>query len=251
MNLHKNHSYIVLQHIFGNSVDDNNSSSSVDDWKKIESKLNIINGYRNSIGLEISCDDEKSILNNDNDNTNDIDSDDSETVALNKSSNKNNKIIIPFRKIGVISATAIDSTTSSWISSSSSSKLLVHIYGKQSQHNPSGKGDEIIRFTISESIDRVQFIDLLTNLLHWDRNRKKLDEDDEEDNTDNTTDNNNKNNNNNVKGYLKTKADKAAHFAKREIEMQQQKREREKRKAKYLKDTGGLKFTAIAMANME
>ena len=31
--------------------------------------------------------------------------------------------------------------------------------------------------------------------------------------------------------------------------MQQMKKERENRKAKYIKETGGLKYTAIAMAN--
>jgi hypothetical protein len=45
------------------------------------------------------------------------------------------------------------------------------------------------------------------------------------------------------------RAQKVAHFAKREIELQQTKREREKRKAKLVKETGGLKYTAIAMAN--
>jgi hypothetical protein len=45
------------------------------------------------------------------------------------------------------------------------------------------------------------------------------------------------------------RAQKAAHFAKREIELQQTKRDREKRKAKLVKETGGLKYTAIAMAN--
>ena len=39
------------------------------------------------------------------------------------------------------------------------------------------------------------------------------------------------------------------HFAQREIEMQKQKKEREDRKAKYVKEAGGLKYTAIAMAN--
>mgnify|MGYP001398625145 CR=1 FL=1 len=34
-----------------------------------------------------------------------------------------------------------------------------------------------------------------------------------------------------------------------EIEMKKQKRDREKRKSRYLKETGGLKYTAIAMAN--
>mmetsp|Transcript_17165 Transcript_17165/g.28516 ORF Transcript_17165/g.28516 Transcript_17165/m.28516 type:complete len:253 (-) Transcript_17165:939-1697(-) len=48
---------------------------------------------------------------------------------------------------------------------------------------------------------------------------------------------------------IKAKAQKAAHFAKREIELQKQKREREKRKAELVKESGGLKYTAIAMAN--
>ena len=39
------------------------------------------------------------------------------------------------------------------------------------------------------------------------------------------------------------------HFAQREIELQKMKKERESRKAKYVKEAGGLKYTAIAMAN--
>ena len=39
------------------------------------------------------------------------------------------------------------------------------------------------------------------------------------------------------------------HFAQREIELQKMKKERENRKAKYVKEAGGLKYTAIAMAN--
>jgi hypothetical protein len=46
-----------------------------------------------------------------------------------------------------------------------------------------------------------------------------------------------------------SRAQKVAHFAKREIELQQTKRDREKGKAKLVKETGGLKYTAIAMAN--
>lgn len=48
---------------------------------------------------------------------------------------------------------------------------------------------------------------------------------------------------------LSDKAKKIQHFAQREIELQKTKREREARKAKYVKDAGGLKYTAIAMAN--
>jgi hypothetical protein len=48
---------------------------------------------------------------------------------------------------------------------------------------------------------------------------------------------------------IKARARKAAHFAKREIEMRETKRTREQRKAKYVQESGGLKYTAMAMAN--
>ena len=51
------------------------------------------------------------------------------------------------------------------------------------------------------------------------------------------------------KGVLAEKAASIKHFAQREIEMQKLKKERENRKAKYVKEAGGLKYTAIAMAN--
>jgi len=44
-------------------------------------------------------------------------------------------------------------------------------------------------------------------------------------------------------------AQKIKHFAQREIEMQKTKKDRETRKAKYVQEAGGLKYTAIAMAN--
>lgn len=50
-------------------------------------------------------------------------------------------------------------------------------------------------------------------------------------------------------GAIAERARKIQHFAQREIEMQKTKRERENRKAKYVKEAGGLKYTAIAMAN--
>ena len=48
---------------------------------------------------------------------------------------------------------------------------------------------------------------------------------------------------------IKSRALKAAHFAKRELELRETKRSREQRKAKYIEDSGGLKYTAMAMAN--
>ncbi len=50
-------------------------------------------------------------------------------------------------------------------------------------------------------------------------------------------------------GMIADKARKVQHFAQREIEMKKQKRDREARKAKYVQGAGGLKYTAIAMAN--
>ncbi|CAB9524095.1 expressed unknown protein [Seminavis robusta] len=47
---------------------------------------------------------------------------------------------------------------------------------------------------------------------------------------------------------LRARAQKAAHFARREIEMKQTKKSREERKAKYVQESGGLKYTALAMA---
>lgn len=49
---------------------------------------------------------------------------------------------------------------------------------------------------------------------------------------------------------IRQRAQKAAHFAKREIEMREKKRDRERRKAGHMQGTtGGLKYTAMAMAN--
>jgi len=51
------------------------------------------------------------------------------------------------------------------------------------------------------------------------------------------------------KGAIAEKAQQLKHFAQREIELKQLKKERDNRKAKYVKEAGGLKYTAIAMAN--
>lgn len=52
-----------------------------------------------------------------------------------------------------------------------------------------------------------------------------------------------------VKDRVKEQAQRQRHFAKKSIEMQQQKKEAEARKARYLQETGGMKYTAVAMAN--
>lgn len=74
-------------------------------------------------------------------------------------------------------------------------------------------------------------------IVEWERQRTKDDYDDDDDDDENQP------------NFLQARAQKAAHFAKREIEMQKTRKEREKRKAKLVAEAGGLKYTAMAMAN--
>lgn len=48
---------------------------------------------------------------------------------------------------------------------------------------------------------------------------------------------------------VKESANKQAYFAQRSIQLQQQKRDADARKSKLMQETGGLKYTAMAMAN--
>jgi hypothetical protein len=50
--------------------------------------------------------------------------------------------------------------------------------------------------------------------------------------------------------FITARAQKMADYAQREIELQRTKAKREQRKAQLLKEAGGLKYTAMAMANM-
>ena len=54
----------------------------------------------------------------------------------------------------------------------------------------------------------------------------------------------------NQPNFLQARAQKAAHFAQRELELQQTRKQREQRKAQLVAESGGLKYTAMAMANM-
>lgn len=74
-------------------------------------------------------------------------------------------------------------------------------------------------------------------IVEWERQRTKDDYEDDDDDDENQP------------NFLQARAQKAAHFAKREIEMQKTRKEREKRKAKLVAEAGGLKYTALAMAN--
>jgi hypothetical protein len=82
-------------------------------------------------------------------------------------------------------------------------------------------------------------------LVEWERQRRsklseaERDDDDEEEGAGGS------------KNIFVRQAQQAAHFAQREIELQRTKRDREQRKAKLIQEAGGLKYTAIAMANQK
>jgi hypothetical protein len=118
------------------------------------------------------------------------------------------------------------------------------LLAKPIRSNPKPK--ELLRFLLLDDAhlpakDEVRNIcqHHLAVLVEWERQRRfelddLYDEEDDEENQPN---------------FLQARANKAAHFAKREVEMQQTRREREQRKAKF--SSAGLKYTALAMANQQ
>jgi hypothetical protein len=96
-------------------------------------------------------------------------------------------------------------------------------------------------------------------LTEWERQRRaalvksdpdsyNVDHDSEDDDDDDNDDGNIA-----VRGgtnFITARAQKMADYAQREIELQRTKVKREQRKAQLLKEAGGLKYTAMAMANM-
>jgi hypothetical protein len=114
---------------------------------------------------------------------------------------------------------------------------------------------ELLRFVVLQSDVTTEYVpaasDVRNDMVHslavlieWNRQRRQKliesgedweDDDDDEDDQPN---------------FLAARAQKAAHHAAREYEMQQVKRDREQRKAALVSQVGGgLKYTAIAMAN--
>lgn len=78
-------------------------------------------------------------------------------------------------------------------------------------------------------------------LIEWERQRalESLEDEDDDDEDEHRP------------NFLQAQAQKAKHFATRELELQRTQKEREKRKAQLVAQTGGLKYTAIAMANQQ
>jgi hypothetical protein len=107
---------------------------------------------------------------------------------------------------------------------------------------------ELLRFSVLQdtkdeviavpSDQRNLMVHHLSVMVEWERQRRAANGDDDWDEDEEDQPN-----------FLQARAQKAAHFANREIEMQTTKRDRDKRKAKLVAESGGLKYTALAMAN--
>jgi hypothetical protein len=72
---------------------------------------------------------------------------------------------------------------------------------------------------------------------------------DEYDDDDDTTVSNNPRTGTAAGRMISLQAQRIQHFAQREMELQRLKKDRDTRKGKYVKEAGGMKYTAIAMAN--
>lgn len=112
----------------------------------------------------------------------------------------------------------------------------------------------------AEESTRNDIVDQLLILIEWERRRQAVvrsgrddetEEDyvDEYDEDDDGTTPSSPTRGSRAKGAIAEKAQKLKHYAQREIEMKKMKKKREERKAKYVSEAGGLKYTAIAMAN--
>lgn len=154
---------------------------------------------------------------------------------------------IPLKRIGIVAA------DDAFLSKSCVGIILYEKNRNFSDNNDDdSSGIELLRFDLRSeknsnevvnSETRDELLDKILMMVQWEGRRKEgksgedsIDEESEE-------------------SQCATKkenvASKLKHFAKREIEMKKQKRDREKKKSKYMKESGGLKYTALAMANRD
>lgn len=179
---------------------------------------------------------------NDDDADGDADSDDDATKKAKSATAAPKDKTIPLKRIGEIAP------NDSFLSSSST----ISIYSKKKHSKDQHK--ELCRIDLHTSArsniehqhehehDREEIIQALKLLIQWDAQRRASQPPDEEEEDDDEEEEEGR-------GGLGQRALKMKHFAKREIELKRVKKDREDRKARYLKDSGGLKYTAVAMAN--
>lgn len=112
-------------------------------------------------------------------------------------------------------------------------------------HAPNAAPKELLRFVFVNADDHLPLPDSERNTLvhhlsvivEWERQRRfGLGYEDEIDEAD-------------MPNFLTARAQKAAHFAKRELELSKTKQQRDQRKAELVQQSGGLKYTALAMAS--
>lgn len=154
------------------------------------------------------------------------------------------KLKIPLKRIGAFRKSPYSPNFNGWTSiedggiiETSFSVHMIAIHG----HGNSYDGKELARLEIlaGDGVITEEIVQHFTNILEWDKERRRNtgDDEDDEDETGQS------------KGVLRDRAEKAAQFARKELEMRERRRDREQKKAKYMKDSKGLKYTAIAMAN--
>lgn len=182
-------------------------------------------------------------------------------MVENSESNDNDNDIKENLTIGLKRVGAIEANTSFMTTSDAGIIIYKHLKGTKSlQSKSSSEKIELIRFDIFSSDpfgdgndnvvsaeERDDIIECLNVVVAWDRSRRKNDpnkarQEDENDDEDTT---------NNKGNGLGQRALKAKYFIQKEIEMKKQAKDRESRKARYMKDSGGLKYTALAMANRQ
>lgn len=237
-NTHKNVGTFVKS-LFKNATNNALAPSSSDDMTEnrfLRGRIKVMDSVRGpilSFEAETRCD-----FNSDVDNVNCDD-------------NRKNNITVPIKWIGKIES------YNSFLSSSNLGIIIYKIGPKtESKSFSQGNKDELIRFNILSSNpfndensrivgteDRDDAIEQLNILFEWNKERRKSQpshEEDDDDDNDEQRDNG-----------LTGRALKAKYFIQKEIEMKKMIKDREGRKAKYMKDSGGLKYTALAMANRE
>jgi len=175
------------------------------------------------------------------------------------------KKLIPLKKIKKVTEYNTFLTTRS-------SGIIVHGQKKQEDSDDSDHDNmELLRIDIRSSKHTVllatsdrrdEIIQYLLTVVRWDQTRRAKSGSDNDgtdnedgDSDDELDDHRIRDEINNVASSEKVKlgpiseSEKIKRHEDREIELLQKKREREQRKARYLKEAGGLKYTAIAMAN--
>jgi len=135
---------------------------------------------------------------------------------------------------------------------SSRSGIIVH--GSRGKKNSDGELEELLRFDLkdsdgsdddADSEQRDDVMDKITILAEWVKRSRSHTSNYNDSEVKDEEEWNEQEGSSNIIG---DNMSKIKHFAQREIEMKKIKKEREEKKAKYMNDSGGLKYTAIAMA---